>query len=163
MQPPVHGKERHLHLNHWDFWDAMGGMSEIAESKQEKSVHQRPLLLFPWESYSTSAFQASSLGLYYTLLKIHVSNVSKTSFLPHCPATPFSVFQKRTDMPMAPSGGEHNPRGQSKAFNYDFWGVKPSWWLPCACTAAWPTPAGCCSDAKSKGSYDHEPQMNILA
>lgn len=56
----------------------MGGMSEIAESKQEKSVHQRPLLLFPWEQYSTSAFQASSLGLYYTLLKIHVSNVSKT-------------------------------------------------------------------------------------
>lgn len=50
-----------------------------------------------------SAFQASSLGLYYTLLKIHVSNVSKTSFLPHCPATPSSVFQKRTDMPMAPS------------------------------------------------------------
>ena len=63
----------------------------------------------------------------------------------------------------ASSRGKRNPRGQSEVFNYEFFGVKPAWWLPCTPAAAWPIPAGHCSNAKGRGSYNREPQMNILA
>jgi len=97
------------------------------------------------------------------LLKIHVSNVSKPSFLPQGPATPPSAFQKRIEVLRAPSRGKHKPRGQPKVFRYEFFGVKPSWWLPCTPAAAWPVPAGHRSKAKGRGSHDHELQVNILA
>lgn len=97
--------------------------------------------------------QASSLGLYSTLLKIHACNVFKSQ--DH--ATPPCVFPKRAEILRAPSRGKHDPRGQSQVFSYEFFGVTPFR------AAAWPVPAGHGSDVKGRGSCGHEPQMNILA
>lgn len=135
------------------------------ESKQGKVSSSETFTAFPPcdEIARKSALQASSLGLYYTLLKIYASDVSKPLFLLQGPATALSAFQKRIEMLRAPLRGKHNPRGQSKVFNYGFFGVKPSGWLPYAPAAAWPVSAGHCSSAKGRGSYDHEPQMNVLA
>lgn len=135
------------------------------ESKQGKFSSPETFAAFPPcnQIAQKSALRASSLGLNYALPKIHVCNVSKPSFLPQDPAAPPSVFQKRIETLRAPSRGKHNPRGQSKVFSYEFSRVKPSWWLPCTPAAAWPSPAGHCSNAKGRGNYDHEPRMNILA
>lgn len=135
------------------------------ESKQGKFSSPETFTAFPPcnKIARKSALQASSLGLYCTLLKIYVSDVSKPLLLLQGPARALSVFQKRIEMLRAPLRGKHNPRGQSEVFNYAFFGVKPSGWLPYAPTAAWLVPAGHCSNAKGRGSYDHEPQMNVLA